>query len=69
MSQEKRRAIASLGGKAGHAMGKAHTWTHEEARAAGRKGGLRRSRPHPKNEQRRSPLQRRIMCIVGLCCV
>ncbi|HYT45479.1 MAG TPA: hypothetical protein VEP90_24350, partial [Methylomirabilota bacterium] len=42
MSQEKSRAIQSLGGKAGHVQGKAHTWTREEARIAGRKGGLKR---------------------------
>lgn len=39
MSPEKKRAIASKGGKAAHAMGTAHTWTSEEAKAAGRKGG------------------------------
>lgn len=35
MDPEKQRAIASLGGKTAHAMGKAHKWTKEEARAAG----------------------------------
>lgn len=35
---EKRRAIASKGGKAAHALGRAHKWTSEEAREAGRKG-------------------------------
>ena len=45
MSQEQRRAIAGLGGKAAHAQGKAHVWTREEAQAAGRKGGLRRKQP------------------------
>jgi hypothetical protein len=45
MSQEQRRAIAGLGGKAAHAMGKAHTWTRAEAKAAGRKGGLMRKQP------------------------
>ncbi len=42
MSQEKRRAIARLGGIAAHAKGRAHTYTREEAKIAGRKGGLRR---------------------------
>ena len=42
MPKEQARAIAGLGGKAAHAMGKAHTWTREEAQRAGRKGGLRR---------------------------
>ncbi len=45
MSQEHRRAIAGLGGKAAHEKGRAHTWTREEARVAGRKGGLRRKQP------------------------
>lgn len=39
MDPEKRRAIASKGGKAAHAQGSAHEFTPEEARAAGRKGG------------------------------
>ncbi len=48
MSPEKKREIASKGGKAAHAMGVAHTWTSEEAQAAGRKGGSI-SRRRPKN--------------------
>jgi uncharacterized protein len=39
MSSEKKREIASKGGKAAHALGTAHKWTSEEAQAAGRKGG------------------------------
>ncbi|MDP4198481.1 MAG: KGG domain-containing protein [Bacteroidota bacterium] len=39
MNQEKQRWIASKGGRAAHAKGKAHEWSPEEARAAGRKGG------------------------------
>jgi general stress protein YciG len=39
MSQEKRREIASMGGKAAHEQGTAHEWTRAEAQAAGRKGG------------------------------
>src|SRR5579884_3121627 len=39
MSPEKKREIASKGGKAAHQMGTAHKWTSEEAQAAGRKGG------------------------------
>lgn len=42
MPREQQRAIARRGGKAAHEQGKAHTWTREEAQAAGRKGGLRR---------------------------
>ena len=33
------REIASKGGKANHAAGTAHTFTSDEAREAGRKGG------------------------------
>jgi general stress protein YciG len=44
MSKEKRRAIASQGGISAHIQGKAHTWTKEEASAAGRRGGRRSSR-------------------------
>jgi uncharacterized protein len=40
MDRNKQRAIASKGGKAAHRKGTAHVWTTEEARAAGRKGGL-----------------------------
>lgn len=39
MSTEKRKAIASAGGEAAHANGKAHRFTAAEARAAGAKGG------------------------------
>ncbi|MBA2287175.1 MAG: general stress protein [Ktedonobacteraceae bacterium] len=46
MSPEKKREIASKGGKAAHALGTAHKWTSEEAQAAGRKGGsISRRRP------------------------
>jgi hypothetical protein len=41
MDPEKRRSIASKGGKAAHKKGTAHRFTSDEARAAGRKGGLR----------------------------
>lgn len=34
------KRIAGMGGKAAHAKGTAYTWSSEEARAAGRKGGL-----------------------------
>lgn len=40
ISQERRREIASQGGKAAHRCGKAHQWTQEQAREAGRKGGV-----------------------------
>jgi len=45
MSPKKRREVGSKGGKAAHALGKAHKWTREEAQAAGRKGSsIRRHR-------------------------
>lgn len=40
MSPEKQREIASKGGRAAHMKGTAHEWTSEEARHAGRKGGI-----------------------------
>lgn len=40
MSPEKRREIASRGGKRAHAEGKAHRWTKTEAAEAGSKGGI-----------------------------
>lgn len=40
MSSDKQREIASKGGKAAHQKGTAHEWTSEEAKAAGRRGGL-----------------------------
>lgn len=39
MDPETRKRIASLGGRAAHARGKAHQWDSEAAREAGRKGG------------------------------
>ncbi len=36
---ERQRAIARLGGEAAHALGHAHQFDSEEARAAGKKGG------------------------------
>ena len=38
MDEEKKRAIASKGGKAAHQKGTAHRFTSEEARAAGVQG-------------------------------
>lgn len=40
MDPQKQKEIASRGGKAAHAKGTAHEFTTEEARDAGRKGGL-----------------------------
>ena len=39
MDARRQREIASEGGRAAHAQGKAHEFTPEEAREAGRKGG------------------------------
>jgi general stress protein YciG len=48
MDLAKQREIASKGGKAAHAQGRAHEFTADEARAAGRKGGevVSRDRAH-----------------------
>jgi general stress protein YciG len=40
MDRLKQREIASKGGKAAHQKGTAHEWTSDEAREAGRKGGM-----------------------------
>ncbi len=45
MSPETQRRIASEGGKASHASGRGHRFTADEARDAGRKGGLVSRRP------------------------
>ncbi len=39
MDREKQKEIASKGGRAAHAQGRAHEFTADEARTAGRKGG------------------------------
>lgn len=53
MSPEKKREVASKGGKAAHAMGTAHKWTSTEAQEAGRRGGSisRRYGPNKPKEQ------------------
>lgn len=47
LSVARRREIASLGGKAAHEKGTAHTWTQEEARQAGKKGGKAKHKESP----------------------
>jgi general stress protein YciG len=42
MDAEQQRRIASEGGKAAHASGHAHEFSHDEAVEAGRKGGQSR---------------------------
>ena len=48
ISASRQREICSLGGKAAHAQGRAHEFTSEEARVAGRRGGevVSRDRQH-----------------------
>ena len=55
MDRNKQRDIASKGGKAAHQKGTAHEWTSEEAREAGRKGGMASHRR--KQEQQQNPEQ------------
>lgn len=64
MDPERQRQISSQGGKAAHQKGTAHEFDSEEAREAGRKGGMvsggrRRAReggnrPNEQNEGERS---------------
>jgi uncharacterized protein len=44
MDPERQRAIARRGGQTAHRLGKAHRFTQDEARAAGKKGGVAVSR-------------------------
>lgn len=44
MDEQRRREVASLGGRIAHARGRAHRFTPEEARKAGQKGGSQISR-------------------------
>jgi len=46
MDPTKQREIASKGGRAAHLKGTAHEWSSEEAREAGRKGGMASQRKH-----------------------
>lgn len=58
MDRAKQREIASKGGKAAHQKGTAHEWTSEEARDAGRKGGIashRRRREQMGNSSSNNP--------------
>jgi general stress protein YciG len=57
MDRARQREIASKGGKAAHQKGTAHEWTSEEARDAGRKGGLasHRRRREQKDPQTGAP--------------
>jgi uncharacterized protein len=55
MDRAKQREIASKGGKAAHQKGTAHEWTSEEAREAGRKGGMASHRRKQEQQQQGEP--------------
>jgi uncharacterized protein len=55
MDRSKQREIASKGGKAAHQKGTAHEWTSEEAREAGRKGGMASHRRKQQQQQGGEP--------------
>lgn len=42
MDPERRRALAKKGGEKAHELGRAHQFTEEEAKEAGKKGGRAR---------------------------
>ena len=54
MDRAKQREIASKGGKAAHQKGTAHEWTSDEAREAGRKGGMA---SHRRRKEMTDPVQ------------
>jgi general stress protein YciG len=58
MDPAEQRRIASEGGKASHASGQGHKWTADEAREAGRKGGLtsRRGPSRPTEAASKTPV-------------
>lgn len=58
MDRAKQREIASKGGKAAHQKGTAHEWTSEEARDAGRKGGIA---SHQRRREQNQSADRNIM--------
>ena len=55
MERNKQREIASKGGKAAHQKGTAHEWTSEEAREAGRKGGMASHRRKQEQQDAAAP--------------
>jgi len=60
MDPEKHREIASKGGKSAHEQGKAHKFSSEEAREAGKKGGktVAQNREHMAEIGRKGGVQR-----------
>ena len=55
MDRGKQKEIASKGGRAAHEKGTAHEWTSEEAREAGRKGGMASHRRRSGEDEYRAP--------------
>ena len=51
LSPERRREIASMGGRTSQARGTAHQWTAAEASAAGKKGSARYARRRQEEQQ------------------
>jgi hypothetical protein len=49
MSEERRKEIASMGGKSAHKIGKAHKFTSKEASIAGKISAARRWGKEPAN--------------------
>lgn len=60
MDRNRQLEIARMGGRASHEKGKAHQFTSEEARAAGRKGGviISKNRAHMAEIGRRGGMRR-----------
>ena len=56
MSPERQREIASKGGRAAHEQGVAHQWSSEEARQAGRKGGMNSRGGRREDKGQNSPI-------------
>lgn len=54
MDADRQRAIASAGGRAAHRSGNAHEFNKDEAREAGRRGGL--ARAERRRDERTLPL-------------
>jgi len=55
MDPEKQREIASKGGRVAHEKGRAHEWTGEEAKEAGRKGGAASHRNQNRQRDQQQP--------------
>ncbi len=53
MTIEKRKEIASKGGRRAHELGRAHKWTSSTAQAAGKKGGAPKHKKNKRNPRTR----------------